>query len=173
MDITRYITNWSKLYEVGKDKLPIVDQMGRDFIRKAGVVAKLDEAVLLADLMRMTRYYIIFCRPLALYTIILTYCFDGCCSIRLRAQDAMGVQVVCESAIGMGIFAGDAIGIGDRVRTLSAMALRKVLEQDSFHCIKVILFALPVFKPKRDNYHWYVSHILTLSSTYMYQSVRL
>lgn len=55
MDITRYITNWSKLYECGKDKLPIVDQMGRDFIRKIGVTAKLDEAVLLADLKKMTR----------------------------------------------------------------------------------------------------------------------
>lgn len=89
---------------------------------------------------------------------------DGWISLRLRAQDAMGIQVVCETAIGMGIFAGDAIGIGDRVRTLSCTAMRRVLEEDTFHCIKVVLFALPVFKPKRDNYHWLALPPLCISA---------
>ena len=65
------------------------------------------------------------------------------CRLRLRAQDSLGIQVVVEVGLGLGVFAGDAIGIGRSVRQLSAMAVRRVLEEERFEHIRLVVLSLP------------------------------
>ncbi|CAF5162895.1 unnamed protein product, partial [Rotaria sp. Silwood1] len=67
--------------------------------------------------------------------------------LRLRACDYEEVQVVVETGIGLGVFAGKAIGIDETVRALSARSIRKVLEEDgpTYRNIRAIVFALPIF----------------------------
>ncbi|HXF29119.1 MAG TPA: hypothetical protein VN457_04655, partial [Chlamydiales bacterium] len=99
-DILEYITNWKEVYKHENGKL--IFPNGRDFVATK-VAAKLDEKKLLADLKKMAL-------------------------LRLKAQDALGIEVVVETGIGLGVFAGDAIGIGKQVREISARALKEVLE---------------------------------------------
>ncbi|CAF5151094.1 unnamed protein product, partial [Rotaria sp. Silwood1] len=67
--------------------------------------------------------------------------------LRLRACDYEEVQVVVETGIGLGVFAGKAIGIDETVRALSARAIRQVLEEDgrTYRNICAVVFALPIF----------------------------
>jgi hypothetical protein len=67
--------------------------------------------------------------------------------LRLRACDIEEVQIVVETGIGLGVFAGKHIGIDGIVRTLSAQAIRKVLTEDgsSYKNILAVVFALPIF----------------------------
>jgi hypothetical protein len=81
--------------------------------------------------------------------------------LRLRACDLEEVQIVVETGIGLGVFAGKYIGIDEKVRALSASAIRTVLEQDGelYRNIRGIVFALPVFDTdhpndqRQNNYH--------------------
>jgi hypothetical protein len=136
-DITTYVSNWQDVYEIEpRSGMPRVYN-GRDFRPKInGPRGQLDEKRLLHDLMRMAR-------------------------LRLRACDREGVQIVVETGIGLGVFAGRGIGIDEKVRALSALAIRTVLEQDgqSYQNIRAIVFALPVFDidyrngQRQDTYH--------------------
>jgi hypothetical protein len=67
--------------------------------------------------------------------------------LRLQACDREGVQIVVETGIGLGVFAGKHIGIDEIVRALSAQAIRTVLEEDgpSYKKILAVVFALPIF----------------------------
>ncbi|CAJ1371695.1 unnamed protein product [Effrenium voratum] len=56
--------------------------------------------------------------------------------------------------LGLGVFAGDALGIGSSVRQLAAMAMRKVLEEESFKNICLVVLSLPIFI-RNDNYDYY------------------
>jgi len=60
-------------------------------------------------------------------------------------------QVAIEVGIGLGVFAGTWIGIDSTVRALSASALRKVLQEDTFKSIQLVVLSLPVFNPQ-DNF---------------------
>lgn len=57
--------------------------------------------------------------------------------------------------IGLGIFSGDAVGIGIQNRALAVKALRTVLEEEKFENIKVIIFSMPIFKRPKDNFHYF------------------
>ncbi|CAF0768022.1 unnamed protein product [Adineta steineri] len=72
--------------------------------------------------------------------------------LRLRACDEEGVQVVVETGIGLGVFSGKHIGVDTIVRTASAVAIRRVLEEDgpSYKNIRAVVFALPIFDKKRS-----------------------
>ncbi|CAF1543356.1 unnamed protein product [Adineta steineri] len=122
-DIMTYVSNWKDVYEIdSKSALPFVYN-GRDFHRKHGAPrAELDEDRLLTDLIRMAR-------------------------LRLYACDKEKVQIVVETGIGLGVFAGKSIGIDGIVRALSAKAIRTVLEQEgpNYKYIRGIVFALPIF----------------------------
>jgi hypothetical protein len=133
-DITTYVLNWQDVYEIDRRSgLPIVYN-GRDFRRRInGPRGKLDEQRLFEDLKRMAR-------------------------LRLRACDCEKVQIVVETGIGLGVFAGEYIGIDETVRTLSASAIRTVLEEDgpSYQNIRGVVFALPIFSTdarKKDTYY--------------------
>ncbi|CAF4439348.1 unnamed protein product, partial [Adineta steineri] len=67
--------------------------------------------------------------------------------LRLYACDKEKVQIVVETGIGLGVFAGKSIGIDAVVRALSAKAIRTVLEQEgpNYKYIRGVVFALPVF----------------------------
>ncbi|CAF1438574.1 unnamed protein product [Adineta steineri] len=122
-DIRTYVSNWKDVYVIDpKTGLPFVYN-GRDFHRKHGAPrAELDEDRLLTDLIRMAR-------------------------LRLYACDKEKVQIVVETGIGLGVFAGKSIGIDAVVRALSAKAIRTVLEQEgpNYEHIRGIVFALPIF----------------------------
>ncbi|CAF2984868.1 unnamed protein product [Rotaria sp. Silwood2] len=122
-DIRTYVTNWKDVYEIDPNSnLPRVYNK-RDFRRRPnGPQAKLDIDRLRNDLMRMTR-------------------------LRLRACDQEEVKIVVETGIGLGVFAGKVIGIDETVRSLSAVAIRKVLEEDgpTYRNIRAVVFALPIF----------------------------
>ncbi|CAF1386723.1 unnamed protein product [Adineta steineri] len=122
-DITTYVSNWKDVYEIdSKSGLPFVYH-GRDFHRKHGAPrAELYKDRLLTDLIRMAR-------------------------LRLYACDKEKVQIVVETGIGLGVFAGKNIGIDGIVRALSAKAIRTVLEQEgpNYEHIRGIVFALPIF----------------------------
>ncbi|CAF2589974.1 unnamed protein product [Rotaria sp. Silwood2] len=122
-DIHTYVTNWQDIYEIDRNSgLPLVYNR-RDFHRRAnGPRGKLNTDRLQKDLMRMAR-------------------------LRLRACDYEEVQVVVETGIGLGVFAGTAIGIDETVRALSAFAIGKVLEEDgpTYRNIQAVVFALPIF----------------------------
>jgi len=130
-DTQKYIKNWRQVYRCAPDGELYV-QGERDFV-PTGVAAKLDTALLYSDLQKMAR-------------------------LRFRAQDRERIEVVIETGIGLGVFSGERIGIGDTVRTLSAQAVKSVLEEEKFDNIKMVVFALPIFKRggERDNYHFFV-----------------
>jgi len=129
-DILYYIPNWKNVFHVDpKTRLPAVS--GRDFYPKiGGPRAKLDKGRVQDSLLRMAR-------------------------LRLRACDKEGVQIVVETGIGLGVFAGNRIGIDRTVRALSAEAIRNVLQQDgsSYKNIRAVVFALPIFNKNRLNHH--------------------
>jgi hypothetical protein len=122
-DILYYVSNWRDVFDLDpKTGLPLAFN-GRDFSsRSDGPRAKLHKDRVRDSLMRMAR-------------------------LRLRACDEEGVQVVVETGIGLGVFAGNRIGIDGKVRAWSAKAIRKVLKQDgsSYKNIRAIVFALPIF----------------------------
>lgn len=126
-DLTSYIKNWDKVYAFDENGAPYV-KGGRDF-EFTGVDAKLNVSKCLFDLKRMAR-------------------------LRLRAQDELGIQVVVEVGLGLGVFAGDAIGIGGSVRMLSAMAMKQVLEEENFKNIRLIVLSLPIFS-RGDNFEYF------------------
>ncbi|CAF4560550.1 unnamed protein product [Rotaria socialis] len=122
-DILYYITNWREVFEVDpKSDLPFVYN-GRDFYPRAkGPPGELHEDRVLHSLMRMV-------------------------ALRLKACDEEGVEVVVETGIGLGVFAGNHIGIDSKIRAFSAKASRKVLEQhgSTYKNIRAVVFALPIF----------------------------
>ncbi|CAF4250731.1 unnamed protein product [Rotaria sp. Silwood2] len=122
-DITTYITNWREVLEVDRSTgMPAVFH-GRDFYPlRSHPPVKLDTKHVFDDLMKMVR-------------------------IRLRACDMEKVQIVVETGIGLGVFAGKHLGIDDQIRKLSAYAARYVLQKEgsTFTNIRAIVFALPIF----------------------------
>ncbi len=131
-DIKRYITNWKEAFELD-DHGEFKTSGGRDLIQKSvdgqQVALELDQDLLLEDLERMTR-------------------------LRFKVLDELGIEIAVESAMGLGVFAGDRFGreVGEKVRLASAMAIKNVLETYKFKTLALLTFALPVFKPT-DNYH--------------------
>ena len=128
-DILYYIANWRDVFIVDstrdRDQPALLTE--RDFaINNDGSHAKLHKDRVLDSLMRMAR-------------------------LRLRACDEEGVQIVVETGIGLGVFSGNRIGIDGKIRTLSAKAIRKVLQEDgsSYKNIRAIIFALPIFNNPR------------------------
>ncbi|CAF4135238.1 unnamed protein product [Rotaria sp. Silwood2] len=139
-DIVTYVTNWKDVYEINPKSGALLVYNKRDFRRKPnGSRGKLDKDLLQKDLMHMAR-------------------------LRLQACDNEEVQVVVETGIGLGVFAGTAIGIDETVRALSAFAIRKVLEEDgpTYRNIQAVVFALPIFggsyrnDKRRDTYQAFV-----------------
>lgn len=124
-DITDYIPNANEVYQTNTAGNFVI-RNGRDFV-PTGVKPILNEQKLFQDLKRMTL-------------------------LRLSAQDRMGIEVVVETGLGLGVFSGDRIGIGNRVRELSALALKEVMEENAFANIKLICCAMPIFN-RVDNYH--------------------
>jgi hypothetical protein len=121
-DILHFVSNWRDIYEVDiiTDTPALLNE--RDFCRKrTRPKGELDEARLLDSLTSMAK-------------------------LRLQACDMEGVQIVVETGIGLGVFAGEQIGIADTVQITSALAIRAVLEQDgpTYKNIRAIVFALPV-----------------------------
>jgi hypothetical protein len=130
-DILKYVSNWRDIYDVDrKTDTPMLCNE-RDFSRKRdSPPGKIHEDLLLKDLTAMAR-------------------------LRLRACDKEGVQVAVETGIGLGVFSGAYIGIDEKVRLTSALAIRTVLEQDgeSYKNIRAVVFALPIFNKTRSNEH--------------------
>jgi hypothetical protein len=122
-DIRTYVSNWRDIYEVDpQTNLPYVYN-GRDFcVKRNAPRVQLNEQLLQRDLKSMTK-------------------------LRLRACDQEQVQIVVETGIGLGVFAGKYIGIDETVRTFSARVIRQVLEEDenSYRHILAVVFALPIF----------------------------
>lgn len=133
MDTTHYMSNWREVYHLTKHGLPYVHGH-RDFV-PTGVRPILNRDLLFQDLVKMAR-------------------------VRLYAAQAEGISVIVETGIGLGVFSGDNLGIGDEVRQLSAAALRQVLEQEAHKLsnIQLVVAALPIFKRGGvlDNYHFFV-----------------
>jgi hypothetical protein len=136
-DITTYVSNWQNVYEIDSRSGMLRVYNGRDFRRKVnGPRGQLDEQRLLDDLIRMAR-------------------------LRLRACDHERVQIVVETGIGLGVFAGRSIEIDEKVRVFSASAILAALEKDgqSYQNIRGVVFALPVFDEghrngqRQDTYH--------------------
>jgi hypothetical protein len=122
-DITTYVVNWQDVYEIDQNLGQPFVYNGRDFhVKRKAPQAQLHVKRLSKDLMRMAR-------------------------LRLHACDIEGVQIVVETGIGLGVFAGKHIGIDGIVRALSAQAIRTVLEEDgsSYKNIRAVVFALPIF----------------------------
>jgi hypothetical protein len=122
-DILTYIKNWRDVYMIDpQTNLPFVYN-GRDFAAKQNVPAELDEESLFKDLIRMVR-------------------------LRLYACNKENIEIVVETGIGLGVFAGKQIGIDHQTRLLSAKAVKYVLENDgsSYSSIRAIIFALPIFE---------------------------
>lgn len=130
-DIRRYITNWKDVYRLDSEGNLLVERQ-RDFI-PTGQKANLNEDLLFKDLKKMAK-------------------------LRLDAQHQLGIEVVVETGIGLGVFAGDRIGIGERVRELSARALKEVLEENSYPKFKLVCCAMPIFK-QRDNFHVFAQQL--------------
>jgi len=128
-DIRTYVTNWADVYEIdSKSRLPRVYN-GRDFRRQINSPqGKLNNDKLFEDLKRMAR-------------------------LRLRACDHEKVEIVVETGIGLGVFAGKYIGIDDTVRLFSALAVQEVLKNDgsTYQHIKAVVFALPIFESDLRN----------------------
>jgi len=79
LDIKNYIKNWDEAFENQNGNMVIY--RGRDFI-PTGVRLDLDRQLVFNDLLKMAR-------------------------VRLRAQDAVGINIVGETGIGLGVFSGD------------------------------------------------------------------
>ena len=130
-DILYYISNWKDVFEVDyKTGWPAL-RNERDFcLRRDGSFGRLYEDRLLKDLTDMAR-------------------------LRLRACDREGVEIVVETGIGLGVFAGAHIGVDEKVRITSALAIRSVLEEDrsSFQHIRAIVFALPIMNEEKRSGH--------------------
>eukprot|EP00771_Trimastix_marina_P000158 gnl/Trimastix_PCT/1166.p1 GENE.gnl/Trimastix_PCT/1166~~gnl/Trimastix_PCT/1166.p1 ORF type:complete len:478 (+),score=137.52 gnl/Trimastix_PCT/1166:27-1436(+) len=129
-DIKMYIRNWREIFRCDGDTIL---NHGRELLITRPGAGDLDEARFLADSKRMAR-------------------------ARLRVQDRLGVQVVVEVGIGLGVFAGERLGIHNRVRDLTALALRQTLEEigGEFEHIKLVICALPIMSAGyRDNMHHY------------------
>ena len=136
-DILYYIANWKDIYGIDSRSGIPHPYNGRDFVCQPTFPApKLHLQLIIGDLMRMAR-------------------------LRLLACDNEGVQVVVETGIGLGVFAGRSIGIDATIRSLSATAVKTVLEEDgsTYKNIRAVVFALPIFgfdrnnQPVRDTYH--------------------
>ena len=128
-DIITYISNWKDIYAIDQKTGTPYPYNGRDFAcHRDFPEPKLHKERILGDLMRMAR-------------------------LRLLACDKEGVQVVVETGIGLGVFAGKSIGIDGIIRALSARAVRKVLQQDGplYKNIRAIVFALPIFNFDRNH----------------------
>jgi hypothetical protein len=113
-----------------KTGLPLVYKE-RDFHRKVnGSPIKLYEDRVLGSLIRMAR-------------------------LRLQACDEEGVQIVVETGLGLGISAGNNIGIDEKIRAFFAEALRTVLQQygSSYKNIRAVIFALPIPDKTQLNQH--------------------
>jgi hypothetical protein len=123
-DIFTYLTNWRDVFVLDKHTGKPVVYDGRDFkpVRNAprGLINK---KRLYDDLIRMAR-------------------------MRLRACDHEGVQIVVETGIGLGVFSGRQIGIDNMICSLSAQAVKQVLEEDGskYSNIIAVVFALPIFE---------------------------
>ncbi|CAF1030761.1 unnamed protein product [Didymodactylos carnosus] len=127
-DVVYYFKNWQKVFELGKDGLPLPFN-GRDFHQTpAKVKPDIDNNQLSKDLLKMAR-------------------------VRLTACDLEGIQIVVETGIGLGVFAGEHLGISHQVKQLSAKALKQLLEEDDkqFPNIKGVILSLPIFV--RDKYN--------------------
>lgn len=134
-DILYYIKNWKNVFVLDpRTSLPFAHNQ-RDFVcQTRDRVAILRRDRVQNDLLRMAR-------------------------LRLSACDRVGVHVVVETGIGLGVFAGRQLGIDNDIRRYSAEAIRTVLEHDgsSYQHIKAVVFALPIFNPSgRDTYHDFV-----------------
>ena len=122
-DIYTYLTNWRDVYVLDpRTNQPIV-YGGRDFCPKGNLRGVLNERRLYSDLVSMAR-------------------------IRFRACDREKVQIVVETGIGLGVFAGRQIGIDSQTRTLTARAIKQVLEEDGakYSNIRAVVFAMPIFE---------------------------
>jgi hypothetical protein len=130
-DILYYISNWKEVFDIdSKTNLPLVYKE-RDFRRKVnGPQVKLYEDRIRGSLIRMAK-------------------------LRLQACDEEGVQIVVETGLGLGISAGNGIGIDEKIRAFSAEALRTVLQQNgsSYKNIRAVIFALPMFNKTQLNQH--------------------
>lgn len=124
-DIKKYILNWKEVVHTNRDG-SIKYENARD-MATTGKRARLNAELVLQDLKKMA-------------------------SLRLKAQDELGIEVVVETALGLGVFAGRHIGIEEEVRQLSVQAVKEVLQEEAFKNIKLVCFALPIFA-KRDNFH--------------------
>ncbi|CAF3412793.1 unnamed protein product [Rotaria sp. Silwood1] len=126
-DIVQYVSNWKDVFFTNRQSdLPLLFNE-RDFHRKPNRSrGQLHEERVRNSLIRMTR-------------------------LRLCACDAEEVQIVIETGIGLGVFAGSPIGIDAKIRALSAEAIRIVLEQDgaSYKNIRAIVFALPILNENK------------------------
>lgn len=131
-DIRTYISNWQDVFFTDPSTdLPIVAN-GRDFMAKRGSSAHLNETRLWNDLIRM------------IY-------------LRLYAYDQEHIEIVVETGIGLGVFAGKQIGIDQQIRTLSAKAMKYVLENyvSNLKHIRAIIFALPIFETDKKTSTYY------------------
>jgi len=95
-DILYCISNWKEVFDIDpKTGLPLVYNE-KDFYRKAnGPQAKIYEERVRDSSMRMAK-------------------------LRLRACDEEGVQIVIETGIGLGVCAGNNIGVDGKARALYA-----------------------------------------------------
>ncbi|CAF0984330.1 unnamed protein product [Rotaria sordida] len=129
-DILYYVSNWREVFQIDpQSRLPLVYN-GRDFYVNVNEPrGKLHKERVQDSLMRMVR-------------------------LRLQACDAEGVQIVVETGIGLGVFAGNHIGIDAKVRALSAKAILTVLERDAslYKNIRAVILALPRFNRSKSNH---------------------
>ncbi|CAF2223599.1 unnamed protein product [Rotaria magnacalcarata] len=128
-DILYYVTNWKDVFEIDPTKDEPALLNARDFrLKKAGEKGELRESRILEDLTHMAR-------------------------LRLQACDEEGVEIVVETGIGLGVFAGEHIGVDEKVRTTSAIAIRAVLEQhgSTYKNIRAVVFALPIIDTEKTN----------------------
>ncbi|KAH3756505.1 DNA mismatch repair protein MutS [Pelomyxa schiedti] len=138
-DIHHYITNWQNVFDLYSDRVDvfksaevpaIAHENPRDFsIRWRHPAVQLDGAKFVADVKRMTH-------------------------LRFTAMCELHVQVAVEVAVGLGVFAGDALGIAEQVRELSATAYRDVLQENTYPGLLLVILALPIFRA-RDNYFFF------------------
>jgi len=141
-DILTYITNWRDVYHIDTNTNKPVIYNGRDFIPKGNISGQLDENRLFKDLIRMIH-------------------------LRLYAYNQQNIQIVVETGIGLGVFAGKQIGIDHRTRLLSAQAIKYVLENYSstYSSIQAIIFAMPIFE-KDETTSTFYSFVETFKNGY-------
>ncbi len=122
-DILTYINNWKEIYIIDeKTNKPIIAN-GRDFIPNRLTSTQINEERLFQDLIRMVY-------------------------LRFYSYNKENIEIVVETGIGLGVFAGKQIGIDQQIRLLSAKAIKYVIENYSpeFSNIRAIIFALPIFE---------------------------